>query len=59
MLQKLRSAWGKWRENSRQYKLDRAMDKAGRRGDTGKDLSDASEGARHGTGPPPAGGSGM
>ncbi len=59
MLQKLRSAWGKWRENSRQYKLNRAMYKAGRRGDTDKDLSDASEGVRHGTGHPPTGGSGV
>jgi hypothetical protein len=24
-LQKLRGAWGKWRENSRQYKIDRAL----------------------------------
>jgi hypothetical protein len=25
MLQKLRGAWGRWRENSRQYKIDRAL----------------------------------
>jgi len=29
MLQKLRGAWGRWRENSRQYKVDRALYKAG------------------------------
>jgi len=29
MLQKLRGAWGKWRESRRQYAIERALYKAG------------------------------
>jgi hypothetical protein len=29
MLQKLRTSWRKWREDSRQYKIDRALYKSG------------------------------
>jgi hypothetical protein len=29
VLAKIRDVWGTWRENSRQYKIDRALYKAG------------------------------
>jgi hypothetical protein len=40
MLQKLRGVWGNWRENSRQYKIDRALYRQARDHDGGFSSSD-------------------
>jgi hypothetical protein len=41
LLQKLRGAWGNWRESRRQYKIDRALYKAGGGRDASMPASDA------------------